>query len=85
VLTITEQRPVKVPVTVISMRWCGTLQSDSVAAKFRCSGCGSTLGARRFGAAMVVYKGTQRSLRLCEDCAEKAEQDIQAQPQELVL
>ena len=76
-LTINQQRTVKVPVTVLSMRWCGELKECSVATGFKCSACGHRLGERRFAVAFIRKEsGVEYSMRLCADCGIKAENSI---------
>lgn len=77
-LTINEQRTVKVPVTVLSMRWSGELNPGSMATAFKCSACGTKLGDRRFAVAFIRKKnGVEHSMRLCEDCGLEAESDVE--------
>ena len=77
-LKINRRVTKKVAVDVVSFKWFGQLTAESVAAGFKCTACGSKLGARRFGAAMIEDGGGQRSVRLCEDCGIDAEQSLEA-------
>jgi hypothetical protein len=67
----------KVPVNVTSFRWSGgALVEGAVACNFKCCACGGKLGARRFGCA---WDGDRdQSMRLCEDCGVKAEEQVAA-------
>lgn len=78
-LTINQMRTVKVPVKVLSMRWSsGALTEHSEASVFKCSACGSKLGARRFATAFIRKdSGAEHSMRLCEDCGVQAEADLE--------
>ena len=74
-LKINKRVTKKVPVEVVSFVWFGELTEGSVATEFKCSACGSKLGARRFGAGMIEEGGKQRSMRLCELCGIEAEKE----------
>lgn len=63
------------PVTTLKLRWSGPLTEDHIARHFKCAACRRPLGARRFGTAWISDNGGERSMRLCEDCANEAATD----------
>jgi hypothetical protein len=80
-LRINQPTVHRVPVEVLKFRWCGTLTPASVAGSFKCTACGSRLGARRFGIAWILANDGERSVRLCEDCGVDAEESAATRPE----
>ena len=77
-MTLTIKKPTTktVPVEVVRLKILGPLREKDVAAKFRCSACRAELGAELFSFAWIRDGETERSMRLCAKCVEKAQGEL---------
>jgi hypothetical protein len=71
-LTIRKRTTKTVPVEVLRLKVLGPLSPRSASVNFKCSACGGLLGAAKFGIAWIRDGETERSMRLCANCVEKA-------------
>lgn len=78
-LTLTKTVETQVPVKVLRLNWYKDLKGGSLQ-ELQCTACSSKLGPRRWALAWVLDDGVKRSLRLCEDCGVKAEEDGDEKP-----
>ncbi len=72
-LTIQKPSVRKVLVEVLNLKWIEV--SSAATSKLRCSACHRETGRKRVAIAWINDEGKQRSLRLCEDCGIKAEEN----------
>ncbi len=74
-MTLTIQKPSvkKVMVEVLTLKWIGV--THSAMSNFRCSACHQVIGQKRVAIVWINDEGKQRSLRLCEDCGIRAEEN----------
>lgn len=76
-LTKTIKTTKQIPINVIQFEWL-----EPVSKNFRnlpCTACRKPIGDQRFGLAWATDEKGKYSMRLCNNCGEKAEQDLKAE------
>ncbi len=69
----------EVPCEVTKFTWRNPVTAEELF-KLLCSACLKPIGKVRWGIGFTKIKGKGQSMRLCEDCGIKAEQDLKDKP-----
>ena len=64
----------RVPIKVLSLELNKPVREGSLLVNLPCSACGKPIGNRRWGLAWVKDNKGKHAMRLCEECAKKAEE-----------